>query len=78
MPRFRFTHADDSFTEEDAARLDATDEGLRLQRAQDGAFTTFRHISTSNVVSVQRRNTELNGTWSWTTVWVNPDAPQHD
>lgn len=78
MPRFRFAHTDDSFTEADAARLDVAGGLLRLQSLQNGVLATIRQLATSDVVSVQRRNTELNGAWSWTTVWVNPDAPRRD
>lgn len=73
MPRFRLTHTDHTATEEDAARLAVTDASLCLQRPHQGVFTTVKEIPTSDVVAVERRNTELNGTWSWTTVWTNPD-----
>ena len=78
MPRFRLEHPDGTFTDEQAARVDAEGDTLLLQRAHLGVWTTFREIPASSVVKVSRRHTEVNGSWTWSTVWVNPDTPPDD
>lgn len=75
MPRFRLEHADGTSTYEQAARVDVDEQAgtLTLMRAHLGVWTAFRELPAQTVTRVSRRHTEVNGTWTWSTLWTNPD-----
>ncbi len=68
MARFRAEMDDGSTRHLDADRL-VIDDVVRLERRHGDSWITWVSMDPSEVTSVSRRHTELNGSWSWVRVY---------
>ena len=75
MARFRTVMDDGSTGHLDADRL-VTDDVVRLERRHGDSWVTVAALDPSEVRSVSRRHTELNGSWSWVRVYPAPRTVQ--
>jgi len=68
VARFRAEMDDGSTRHLDADRL-VIDDVVRLERRHGDSWITWVSMDPSEVTSVSRRHTELNGSWSWVRVY---------